>query len=434
MNVHMWTAGLWAVCFCWTGMAVAQPGKSSREAVIQQVAKDFDLTPEAVQQLPWSRILDEDNWYHRSRVMDWPGFPAEATRTVAPAGEQGDFICTGTDDDLVIQAAIDALPDTGGKVVILPGIYHLGNSIRPKDNTELEVQGTLRVVDAVTSKLTRDVTSGQVTVHVADAGRFRVGQWVTFVDDNPRKNHKGGRKYGDTATITATDGDTLTVNAALGVNYAKSRWRVEDYLVERNAYVTTSHSAILVLGVKRVYIHGGGTIDANRTGQSPTAPLPVDRGGEEQRAGCAVSIVESAWVKVENLTIKGGSLHNVTIHKSQDVEVSGCEIAEVNDKNILVWHANRVRLIGNHLRDAAVEDGICCHATGGPYIFIARNRATNNPRFGIHVGQGSPHPLVVRNVVESCGRPLDVKDNNKGIIAFENTVDGRPADGAPAQP
>jgi hypothetical protein len=132
-----------------------------------------------------------------------------------------------------IQKAIDSLPKQGGKVVLLPGTYVLGNCIRPKDNTELEIRGTLKVGNAVTSPLTADVTTGQTVVHVADASKFRVGQWVTLIDDDPRKDFHGGRKYGESVTVKSIEGNTLTVSDPLAVKWANRSPSGEVPLVDR---------------------------------------------------------------------------------------------------------------------------------------------------------------------------------------------------------
>lgn len=436
------------------GPAPSQPAGTTaspevpRAAIINQVVKDFGISPALLEREPWSRILDHDNWYHRSQVMNWPDFGRAATRTVAPAGTRGDYVCDGTDDDIEIQQAIDSLPPAGGKVVLLPGTYVLGNCIRPRDNTELEIRGTLKVAAAVRSQLTVDVSAGATTLSVADASRFRVGQWVTVIDEDPKKNHKGGRKYGETVTVRSIRGHTLTVSAPLGERYAQSKFQLTGYSLAKQAYVTTSYSAILVLSKHRVYIHGGGKsgeIDGNIAGQAPTAPLAIEEYVEDLRANCGISIVNSSWVKVENLRVRDANLHNIALYRSEDCEVAGITATGCNDKNICVLSVNRLRLIDNDCHHALIEDGICCHAPGGSYILVARNRTSGNPRFGIHVGLSSPHPLVVRNVTRSNrinfevrladpqvkggatvrlpGETDDPRLRENGVILIENSIE-----------
>ena len=399
----------------WNPLSLINENKSPempQEAIIKQVVKDFDISAAELEKEPWSAILQQDNWYHRSQVMEWPVADRMATKTVAPSGGRGDFVCEGKNDDIEIQKAIDSLPAEGGKVVLLPGNYVLGNCVRPRNNTELEIHGLLQVADAVRSEVTADVKAGATTISVADARRFRPGQWVTVIDDDPKKNHKGGRKYGETATVQSIRDNTLTLSVPLGVRWAKSKLQVDGYEVAKKAFVTTSHSAILVLGNHRVYIHGGGKpgeIDGRKGSPAPTAPLSVDEDIEDWRANCGISIVRSSWVKVEKLQVHDANLHNIAVYRSEHCEVAGVEAAGCNDKNIGVNSVNKLRLINNNCHDSVMEDGICCHTPGGSCILIAGNRASGNPRYGIHLGIASPNALIIRNDSHSNRTNLDVR-------------------------
>ena len=62
----------------------------------------------------------------------WANVTRSATFVVAAddsstlSKQQADYVCDGTDDQVEIQAAIDALPSGGGKVVLMEGEYNLG--------------------------------------------------------------------------------------------------------------------------------------------------------------------------------------------------------------------------------------------------------------------------------------------------------------------
>ena len=75
---------------------------------IQPYKKRVDKYKEQALQEPWRQIVEGDSWYHRSRVMKWPKFGPGEIRMIQPRD--------GIDGDIEIQAAIDSLPATGGKV------------------------------------------------------------------------------------------------------------------------------------------------------------------------------------------------------------------------------------------------------------------------------------------------------------------------------
>jgi hypothetical protein len=199
---------------------------------------------------------------------------------------EAQYVCDGS-DDTEIQVALDALPQSGGKVILRKGAYLLGHCVMPKDNTEMDIQGPLKVAPATFSRLTAYYPSEQNTVIVEDERKFRVGQWVTLMDQAKWKhkhsweNHRGGRIYGDCATLDRIEGDTITLRGTFGTwDAAAARRTGKDsiyrpgYSVAANAFLTTSHSAILARQRNRVYIHGTGAVDGNKTQQERTAPPP----------------------------------------------------------------------------------------------------------------------------------------------------------------
>lgn len=69
------------------------------------------------------------------------------TSTAGWTSEDCDYLCDGTADDVEINAAIQALPSTGGEVVILDGTYNITATIAMnKDNVTLSGNGAATVL------------------------------------------------------------------------------------------------------------------------------------------------------------------------------------------------------------------------------------------------------------------------------------------------
>ena len=68
------------------------------------------------------------------------GKPAVITVGSSTATRYCDFKCSGTDDDIVIQKAMDSLTD-GGKIILLEGTYNLSSRLLQKKNVVIEGQG-----------------------------------------------------------------------------------------------------------------------------------------------------------------------------------------------------------------------------------------------------------------------------------------------------
>ena len=59
--------------------------------------------------------------------------PQAATFVIAASDslhkERADYVCNGVDDQVQIQAAIDALPDGGGRITLLDGKFNISDTI-----------------------------------------------------------------------------------------------------------------------------------------------------------------------------------------------------------------------------------------------------------------------------------------------------------------
>lgn len=92
-----------------------------------------------------------------------------ATQVVAPNDasdlikSQADYVCDGTADDVQIQAALDALPSGGGRVVLSAGVFTIAASITLASYDSLEGQGAYATILRTTTS-SIDV----IQVHGAD--------------------------------------------------------------------------------------------------------------------------------------------------------------------------------------------------------------------------------------------------------------------------
>ena len=70
-----------------------------------------------------------------------------ASDSVSQVAGDYDYLCDGTDDDVQIQAAIDALPASGGRVILMEGNFLLGTTvIISKSGVTIEGQGKGTIV------------------------------------------------------------------------------------------------------------------------------------------------------------------------------------------------------------------------------------------------------------------------------------------------
>ena len=74
----------------------------------------------------WSTASSTPYWYDETNAR-WKGDVSGATFVVAASDsknkEKADYVCDGVDDQVEIQAAIDALPVSGGKISLSEGFF-----------------------------------------------------------------------------------------------------------------------------------------------------------------------------------------------------------------------------------------------------------------------------------------------------------------------
>jgi len=97
-------------------------------------------------------------------------------------------VCDGTDDQVQIQAAIDALPAAGGRVVCLEGNYNLTGAITLSDNTEFIMLGTVQVTGAIQAIENADPSGGNSNIVIRGGvwdGNYTgaTGNYVILLDN-----------------------------------------------------------------------------------------------------------------------------------------------------------------------------------------------------------------------------------------------------------
>ena len=90
------------------------------------------------------------------------------TSTAGWTADDCDYLCDGTADDVEINAAIQALPGTGGEIVILDGTYNITATIAMnKDNVTLSGNGSATVLKRMWDSRSIE---GVITINSANGG------------------------------------------------------------------------------------------------------------------------------------------------------------------------------------------------------------------------------------------------------------------------
>ena len=129
-DASMWYTGT-AVTGTGTGIAATVTGSKQYDMYL-------NTTTKRVYQATNANIWD----YKFTNVSHYDARFVIGNTSAGYTADQCDYLCDGTDDQVEINAAIAALPATGGKIVLLDGAYNITANITDNGKAPTELCGT----------------------------------------------------------------------------------------------------------------------------------------------------------------------------------------------------------------------------------------------------------------------------------------------------
>lgn len=153
-----------------------------------------------------------------------------------------DYVCDGTDDDVQWQAALDALPASGGKLVALAGNYSFGATVsRAIDNVTIEGTGY-----------------GSYFAYNASTALFSIGSQTRWAFRDLRLDAGG--------ITTASASNWLYENVYIGATYYLTGGDISaqnvSYVLDEDTMSSNSDTAVPTQQSVKAYIDGKTTITA----------------------------------------------------------------------------------------------------------------------------------------------------------------------------
>jgi len=361
-----------------------------------------------------------------------------------------DFNAVGdgvADDAHAIQQALDS---DARHVIVPTGTYIIRRPLRPRPNQCLEIDGVLRIADAVIQTLRQDVRPGDTEVVVTEGSAYAVDQEVTLHDEQLPIHlidwvlHPEGeipchgatfqtrRVSAGHARIVTIHGNTLHLDAA----------SFRSYRCEDKACIATQHSAILIEH-DHIRICGIGMIDGNKNNQLDAQPGPLQHSGyEDNTAGCCIKVAAEhplEGIVIEDITLQNAILHNLSLGVHNNAHFQDCVVSNsivrgvrslyAHDKNIAIGRCWNCQIVNNVAAFAEFEDGIVLHQVGDDHIHAAGeiqirgNRCIGNARNGLHVGANMHNIHLDENICDANGFNLvfngdDCTSTNDTVIGY----------------
>lgn len=273
--------------------------------------------------------------------------PLMQKKTITVGGREADIAGFSSK---AIQMAADALKETGGTIVLSPGIFDIQAPVKLYSNITLIGSGAktvLKKCKGFRSRFILDADYGELQLTVSDVSGFRPGMGIAVFDDERRHNWDV-----TTARITAIKGNTLYLDTYL----------VRDYLAEKNGTVSNACSVVEAVEAENVRI----------------ANLSIDGSGDSNDMvdGCRAGGVYLHKVKfalVENVSVKNFNCDGISWQITEHVTIRNCEISGCPN--------------------AGLHPG-----TGSPFTLIEGNKSHDNGGYGLFVCWRVRNGVVQNNV------------------------------------
>ena len=336
--------------------------------------------------------------------------------------ERADYVCPGVDDQVVIHAAIDALPAGGGKVVLLDGTYNLSANVTLNDNVHLSGNGvgTILVGRNIYANSVSEIAISNLYVKDTVAHCILLSDVVNGLVENCIVENAGDDGI-------AVQGDS-TVGVVINANIC------------RNCATSTVPSGIeLDTGARNVIITNNICYGNGNIGTSWGGGIVLHTHASEPTLKNVTISNNICYNNVNNIWIDNQNVHGVIIEKIiisgniiYDGSVSGIKIVKLYDStvenNILENNAftldafsQRISVIGNtfkvsqvvlagfnHLFEAnkVYDVGGAKHGVTitSSYSTIVGNVISNSGRAGLRLQVGADKAIVISNIIINNGQ------------------------------
>ena len=313
---------------------------------------------------------------------------------------RADVVCDGTDDQVEIQEAIDALPSSGGAVELLQGTFNFSDDLEiTKSNVTIRGAGKSTVLRHNATqwvKLAKTEEKGSTTITVEDISQFHVGQLVGISDDvmcPPQQPDEPFRTYGHYYIFSALHvvkhirGNTMTLDRALKTSLSKPKnaraapaWVMVKAYRQTNLELRDFSIDCNRDNIARVY-HGYCHYPGYDS--PPATILDKVHHGEEPTSAIYMDYAHNSIFK--NLYLHEIPMSGIFLVDSNYVLAEGNTIRNYGLKGYVNCFGDFTRILGNVVENSQREDGIVVYDRPASYAVVSNNIVRNCPRHSIDI-------------------------------------------------
>jgi len=304
-------------------------------------------------------------------------------------GAGADYVCDGTDDEVQINAAIDAL-SAGGKIVLLDGTFRLGAPIVMAPTVHLKGQGSSTWIMLEDD---HDADIALIEAHADPAAN-----WMARISDLSIHGNKSEQSSGTITAVSILEASHVTIDH-LNVMYCDN-----GVVLDLTGFCKVRDCYFYDVMANVIAIQNGGDchqILDNIINRGSAAPLTPP-----ENIGVLITAV-STDAACQGVIVRGNHIFNVRV---------GVEILDASQTDPYVRQAT---VEGNHLM-FCTDTGIFVSGERG---IIKSNHVLCAGTYGIRVTPGYDN-IIAENVVEGAGMDPYADSCGISVQAMNTNVQG----------
>ncbi|GAH37845.1 unnamed protein product, partial [marine sediment metagenome] len=335
-----------------------------------------------------------------------------------------DYICDGVDDDVQINAALNALPAEGGRVALLEGIYVLADPIViPDDDITLNGQGVSTLIDgdgladgehAIEISGMEDVWIGSLSIQTDNGGGndsdcvaisdgshdFIIGK-IVFVDsDSDAININGTSIWGGTiANCNIVNGDDYGVLVDIGGGSS-------------TRYINITNNLIESVGLDGIRFSDTGSHDYNQ----------IISNILHNNGGSAIRVYDTNGIVINDNNVHTVGGYGICLDTTHYSEINNNSTFNTQLASIYLDGCDANNIVGNNLDSTSGADTEDCIYVDGDENVVSGNYINEPERSGVYV---AGHENIISNnvIVDAHLNGINIRDD-------DNIIEGNLISGA----
>lgn len=253
-----------------------------------------------------------------------------------------DYLCDGTADDVEINAAIQALPSTGGEIVILDGTYNITATIAMnKDNTKLSGNGAATILKRMWKSST---VEGVISINATNGGCCVENLQI----DGNKATYPSNNSYG--IALNESNNNVVTGNTCNNNRRGIFVYESSNNVVTGNTCNNNSNSGIYLQGT--IFAEGSNnTVAGNTCSNNDDYGLYLGSGNNTITGNTYNNNGDGIYMSgSSNNTITGNTCNNgnrgIDMRNSDNNIITG-NTCNNNNYGIFVYESNNNTIAGN---------------------------------------------------------------------------------------